>query len=91
MTLVYIQGRIYRNDRGCWTFITLLVSFNSIYRGRVVQYHTWLITLKTGANPWLRNHFSDRKSIDPRRVLHLGILAGRAKTRESAGAEPRKS
>jgi hypothetical protein len=59
MTLVYIQGRTYRNDRGCWTFITLLVSFNSIYRGRVVQYHTWLITLKTGANPWLRNQFSD--------------------------------
>lgn len=55
MTLVYIQGRIYRNDRGLRTFITLLVSFNSIYRGRVVQYHTWLITLKTGANPWLRN------------------------------------
>lgn len=33
MTLVYIQGRIYRNDRGFRTFITLLVSFNSIYRG----------------------------------------------------------
>lgn len=35
MTLVYIQGRIYRNDRGYWTFITLLVSFSSIYRGLV--------------------------------------------------------
>ena len=33
MTLVYIQGRIYSNDRGLRTFITLLVSFNSIYRG----------------------------------------------------------
>ena len=63
MTLVYIQGRIYSNDRGFRTFITLLVSFNSIYRGRVVQYHTWLITLKTGANPWLRNQLYCQRKV----------------------------
>lgn len=68
MTLVYIQGRIYSNDRGFRTFITLLVSFNSIYRGRVVQYHTWLITLKTGANPWLRNQLTSVENTVTRRV-----------------------
>lgn len=66
MTLGYIQGRIYSNNRGFRTFITLLVSLNINQRSDTRDWYSGIMTAfqadETGSIPVFRSRDNHRVS-----------------------------